>query len=313
MGETIASFREMESRVRDAAGRRRIVLCGSQDEPALAALVRAHRRGVADGVLVGDAERTRELLAAMGEPESNWELVDEPRELRAARTSVRLVADGEADLPMKGGVQSATYLMAIGSPGTGLVDEGGLLNEATVFEAEGRGLLVAGDCAITIAPTLEQKRQIALNLASLAHPLHGDEPIRVAAISVLEKVSPQIPSSVEAAALAEMAWPDGVVVQGPLALDNAVDAEAAAHKGVTGAVAGRADVLLLPAIEAGNVLHKSLHFFAHVLMASVVLGARVPVVMTSRTDEEETKYHSILTAVHAALTDRSTRASGESA
>lgn len=305
MTSEITDFGQMESEVLRTGTRCRVVLCGSHDEPALSALVRARRAGIAQGILVGDAARTRDLLAGMGEPESEWTLLDEHRESRIARESVRMLKEGQADVPMKGGVQSSSFLMALSTPGMGIVEEGALLNEATVLQIPGgpdaTRLIVAGDCAITIAPTLGQKRQIALNLAELARSLVGGRTVRVAAISVLEKVNPQIVSSVDAAALAAMTWPDGIVVQGPLALDNALDHEAAVHKGVEGEVAGRADVLLVPTIEAGNVLHKSAHFLGRLPMASVVLGAPVPVVMTSRTDEEDTKYHSILAAVHASL------------
>lgn len=151
------------------------------------------------------------------------------------------------------------------------------------------------DCAMNIAPTLEEKVHLIENAVELAEAFLFDK-VKVAAVTALEKVNPKMDSTVDADRLAHMEWADKVMVDGPFALDNAVSLEAAKHKGIESPVAGCADVLLMPSLDAGNMLHKSLHFFAHAQTAGALCGTEYPVVFTSRTDSFQTKYNSILTA-----------------
>lgn len=278
-----------------------VVLCGSHDDLALRALVRAKRTGFASATLIGDEAKTRDLLAEMGEPSDEYEIIHEPREMSAARKAVKMVNEGKADLPMKGLMQTASFLMAIQNPMGGLMEEGGLLNEFTAFYwPEQDRIIITGDCAINVAPDLEQKKIITANLIALARAF-GCETVKVAAVSVLEKPSPDIQSSIDAAALAAMDWGEDVIVEGPLALDNALDKEAAKHKGINSPVAGQADVLLMPDIHAGNVFHKCIHFFGHMPFASGTIGAKTPVIMNSRTDDEDAKYYSIMAGILRSL------------
>ncbi len=294
------SFDEMESAVLACGERKRLVLAGSQDAPALEAVVEARRRGVVDAVLVGDADATRALLAGFGDDASNYEFVPCGDERECARTAVRMVHEGEADIPMKGLMQTASYMRAILDREQGFVPEGALLSQATVLEwtAENR-MLVISDCAVNISPDLAAKAKICENAVELAHQLGIERP-RVAALSAVEVVKSSIPSTEDAAALAAMPW-KGCVVGGPFALDIAINEDAARHKGVDHPAAGHADVLIVPDLCSGNIFTKSLTFFARLRSAGSLCGTTSPVVMTSRTDTPEDKYLSILTAVAKTL------------
>lgn len=296
-----SSFEEIKQHLVDRGIKKRIVLCGAQDDIALQAVVRARRDGIIDAVLIGDAARILPLLDEMGESSRDYEIVNETREILSATKAIRMVREGAADIPMKGLMQSASYLMAIKNPVGGLMDPGAMLNEATAFYyRDQKRILIAGDCAINVAPTLEEKVMITRNLIQLAR-VFGCREVKVAAVSVLEKPDPSIPSTVDAAALAAMDWGENVFVEGPFALDNALDPEAARHKGIQSNVAGAADVLLMPDIHAGNVLHKAIHFFGHFPFASITCGTRTPCIFNSRTDDAEAKYNSILSAVLQSL------------
>ena len=295
--DMLKDFGEIEAHLIESGIKKRIVLAGAQDDLALAALVRAKRKGFAQGILIGDEAKIRELLAGMEEPAEDYEIVNELREMTAARKAVKMVNEGKADLPMKGLMQTASFLMAVQNPFGGLLDEDGLLNEFTAFYwPEKDRILITGDCAINVAPTLEQKKIIAANLIDLARSFKCS-PVRVAAVSVLEKPNPDIQSTMDAHELAQMDWGPDVIFEGPFALDNALDEEAARHKGITGEVAGKADVLLMPDMHAGNVFHKCIHFFGHMPFASGTIGARCPIIMNSRTDDEDAKYYSVMTGV----------------
>lgn len=293
------NFEEVETYLKDNKVTKRLVLAGAQDDIALSAVVRAAREGYVEPILVGDTDRITELLVGMGESVDDYRLVPAATENKSARTAVKMVVDGQADIPMKGLMQTATFLMSVRFGG--LADPNGLVNECTVFHyADVDRLLVTGDCAVNISPTLEQKQIITANLIEVARSL-GANPVRVAQLSALEKAEPTMPSSMDAKALAEMDWGDDVVCEGPLALDGVLDEEAAKHKGIKSEVAGKADVIVVPDIHAGNVLHKCVHFFGHYPFASMLLGANVPVVMNSRTDDAEAKYLSIIVAIACSL------------
>lgn len=295
------NFNEVENYLIRENVKKRVVLCGSHDQLALGALVRAKRKGFVSAILIGDAQKTEELLLALGESIEDYEIIHEPREMSAARKGVKLIKDGKADIPMKGLMQTASFLMAIQNPMGGLMEEGGILNEFTAFYwPEKERIIITGDCAINVSPCLEQKKVITKNLIALAHSF-GCETVKVAAVSVIEKPNPEIQSSVDAAALAEMDWGEAAIVEGPFALDNALDEEAARHKGISSPVAGNADVLLMPDIHAGNVFHKCIHFFGHMPFASGTIGAGTPVIMNSRTDDEDAKYYSIMAGILRSL------------
>jgi len=186
----------------------------------------------------------------------------------------------------------------------GFIPEGELLSQATVFEfSEENRLVIITDCAINIAPDYAAKKKILESAVKLAHRLRIELP-RVAVVAAVEVVNPAMQATVDAAMLTkacERGQITGCLVDGPLALDNAVNLQAAEDKGVGGEVAGRADILVMPDLCSGNVLVKALHYFAHLNQSGNITGAGVPIVLTSRTDTPENKYHSILVSILQSL------------
>lgn len=291
-----SSFEEIRQQVLDSGQVKRIALACAHDEPALSAVVEARRAGIATAALVGKAEDIRSILASLDEDVDGYEVINESDERAAAQRAVALVRSGAADIVMKGLMQTATYMRAILDKEHGLLPSGGLLSQTTVFEyADQHRLVCITDCGINIRPDVAAKIKIIENAVALDRCL-GVECPRVACLSAVENVNPKIESTVDANTLARMEWSD-CVVEGPFALDNAISPEAAAHKSITGAVAGRADILLVPELTVGNVLHKSINFFAHYELAGAVCGTSAPVILTSRTDSAETKFNSVLLAV----------------
>ncbi len=293
---TFKTFDEIEDYIRKSRRVKRIVLCGSHDEAALKSVIKARRRGFASAILIGKAAETEAILERLGEDPFSYAIIDEPDEMESAKMAIRFVREGRADIPMKGLLQTATYMKAILNKETGIMKKGALLSETTVCEYTAKDkMLFLTDCGINIEPDVDAKVGIIKNAVALAKALGVVEP-KVACLSALENIKPKIRSTEDAAVLAQMKW-EGCVVEGPFALDNAIDEEAAEHKGVSGRVAGKADILLVPDLISGNILHKSLHFFAGGMLAGVVCGTDHPVILTSRTDEPDTKYRSILLAV----------------
>ena len=290
------SFDEVEKYVLSNNICKTVVLAGAHDEPALSALIEAKKKGVVKGVLIGDKSAILELLGKYGEPETDYEIIDETDEREAANLAIAKVREGAADIPMKGLMQTASFMRAILNKETGILPPGKVLSQCTVFSwPEKDKLMFTTDCAVNIAPDVETKARILENAIALAEAF-GVEAPKAAVISAVEKVNEKIPSTVDAAELSSREW-NGCEVDGPFALDIALDEEAAHHKGVESSVAGHADILLMPDLCTGNVLHKSLHFFAHFETAGALCGTETPVIMTSRTDTPRTKYDSILTAI----------------
>ena len=290
-------FEEIERYVLDRGTRKRIALAAAHDEVSLGAVVDARRKGVVEATLVGDRAAVLSLLATLGEDPGEYEIVDAASGGDASLRAMELVRDGAADIEMKGNLPSADFLLPIMNPFDGLVELGESMCEVTAFcYPDQDRMMFATDCALTVAPSLDEKANLIVKAVELARAFGFDE-VNVAAISPLERVNPQIPATRDADELARRTWPEGVFVAGPFALDNALDEEAARHKGIDSPVAGRADVLLMPDLCTGNVFHKCLHYFGHVSSAGVVCGTKKPVVFTSRSDSAEAKYHSILAAI----------------
>ena len=293
------SFQEIEHAVLDSAKRARVALAAAHDLDALSSLVRAREAGIAQGILIGRTERVREILKRLGQLETDWELIEEPD---AAQAAARACKAGQADIPMKGIMQTADFMRAILDKSNGFVPEKQLLSQATVFEFQGR-LMVASDCAVNIAPEYPDKVKIMQNAVDLARRLGCVRP-KAAVLAPVETVNPAMISTVEAAMLskaAERGQIKNCIVDGPLALDNALSEEAARHKGIASPVAGKADVLILPDLASGNIFTKSLTYVAGLPTAGVLNGTTVPVIMTSRTDRAQDKYHAVLIAVMQAV------------
>lgn len=291
------SFTQIEETVLKKEKKKTIALAGAQDCDALAAVVNARRRGIAKVILIGDVEKTKELLAGMEELAEHYEFIACGGENPCARLACELVKEGRADIPMKGLMQTASFMRAILDKETfGFVPEKGILSQTTVLEFEGR-LMQITDCAVNIQPDYVDKMKILTNAGSLARKLGIENP-RAAVLAPAELVNPKMQSTVDAAMLskaAERGQLKGMIVDGPLAMDNALSEEAAKHKGIKSEVAGHADILLVPDLCTGNVLTKALvHFAKGIPSAGLLIGTSVPVVMTSRTDLPENKYNAIL-------------------
>jgi phosphate acetyltransferase len=267
------------------------------DESSLAAALDAAKMGLIAPILVGPVARIKALAEAAGE-QLSVALADAPDSRAAAELAVRLVREGRAECLMKGSLHTDVLMAAVVSREGGLRTER-RISHCFVMDVPGRSEpLIVSDAAVNIAPTLKDKVDIVQNAIDLARTLGAAE-VRVAILSAMETVNPDVPSTLEAAALCKMADRGqirGAVLDGPLAFDNAINLQAAEIKHVRSPVAGRANVLIVPDLEAGNMLAKSLTFIAQADAAGIVLGARVPVILTSRADSATTRLASCAVA-----------------
>ncbi len=267
-------------------------------DAALQAAVEAAARHLIVPILVGPQQRIREIADRLQIDLSPYRLVDTPHSHASAQAAVDLVRAGEAEMLMKGSLHSDELLAAVVARETGLRTER-RLSHVFLMDVPGyHKLLMITDAAINIFPTLDDKRDICQNAIDLAHVLGIALP-KVAIVSAIETVTAKIPSTCDAAALCKMADRDqitGGLLDGPLAMDNAISAEAARIKGIRSAVAGDPDIIVVPDMEAGNILAKQLTFMAGALAAGVVLGARVPIVLTSRADSVRSRLASCAVA-----------------
>lgn len=293
----IRSFHELLDSVKGRHAK--VAAAVAQDAEVLLALDAACRLGIADPILVGETEEIRSVAAAHGIDISGWELLQESDKAEACRRAVKLVRDGCAQVVMKGIVDTAVILKAVLDKECGLRDAP-VLSHVAIFDVAGFDrLLYITDAAMNIAPDVTAKAGIIGNAVRVAHALGNENPI-VAALCAVEKVNPKMQATLDAAELVAMNQCGeiaGCRVIGPLALDNAISPEAARHKGIADPLAGHADILLVPVIEAGNIFYKSLTYMARAKNAGVIVGAKAPVVVTSRADSEETKLHSIALAI----------------
>ena len=280
------------------------------DESSLTGAVEAAKLGVIAPILVGPASRIRAVAAKAGLDISPYEIVDAAFSQESAAKAVALVREGRAEALMKGSLHTDELMGAVVRRETG-IRTARRVSHCFVMDVPGRAeALIITDAAVNIAPTLADKVDIAQNAIDLAHALQIKE-VRVAVLSAMETVNPGVPSTVEAAAICKMAdrgQITGALVDGPLALDNAIDPEAAKIKKIVSPVAGRANVLLVPDLEAGNMLAKSLSFLAGADAAGIVLGARVPIILTSRADSVLTR---LASCAVAALVAKARRESGK--
>jgi phosphate butyryltransferase len=303
-------YRKMDELVAAAKAlptRQRLVVAAAQDPDVLGAVKDALEWGIVSAILVGSRPAMMKVAGEVGLDLTKCQVVDVEDPKEAARTAVAIVSRGEADLVMKGKVSTADILRAVLNREQGL-RTGRLLCHVAVLEVPGFDrLFFLSDGAMNIAPTLEQKAQIIGNAVETARRL-GVETPRVATLCAVEVVNPDMPPTVEAEELRKMAEAGQFgpcYVSGPIALDGAVNEHSAEVKGISGPVAGKADILMVPMIEAGNVLYKAMIYFAQAKAAGIIAGARAPVVLTSRSDSHETKLNSIaLGAVLAAAGDK---------
>ncbi|MWL91329.1 phosphate acetyltransferase [Cupriavidus sp. SW-Y-13] len=276
------------------------------DRSSLEGAVEAAKIGLIAPVLVGPKARIEELARTAGIDIAPYPMIDVPYSEAAAIAAVQLVREGKVEALMKGSLHTDELMAAVVRRDSGLRTSR-RVSHCFVMDVPGHAeALIITDAAVNIAPTLEEKADILQNAIDLAHALHVTE-VRVAILSAMETVNPKVPSTVEAAALCKMVdrkQITGAVVDGPLALDNAINLEAARIKQIASPVAGRANVLLVPDLEAGNMLAKSLSFLAGADAAGIVLGARVPIILTSRADSILTRLASCAVAALVAKARR---------
>jgi phosphate acetyltransferase len=276
------------------------------DDVSLQGAVEAAHLRLIEPILVGPTERIRRVADRGGFDISGMEVVASEHSHDSAAKAVELVTAGRVEALMKGSLHTDELMGAVVSSKSG-IRTARRISHCFIMDVPGHPeALIITDAAVNIAPTLDDKVDIVQNAIDLAHAM-GVAEVRLAVLSALETVTAKVPSTIEAAALCKMAdrgQITGALLDGPLALDNAISPEAAAIKQITSPVAGRANVLVVPDLEAGNMLAKSLSFLAHADAAGIVLGARVPIILTSRADSLLTRLASCAVAVMVAAARR---------
>ena len=283
-----------------ARGRKRLAVAYGQDSHTIEAVYDAYNEGLVTPILYGDRIVIEQVCQQLGIDSSVFQIIDEKSDVKAAKLAATAVATGDADVLMKGMLPTDKYMRAILDKELGLCPPKGVLSHVSVFEWSGyHKLLLASDIAIILQPDIKQKQQQIEYLRQVAVAL-GVETPKVGCVAPSEQVLPASVSSIEGAMLAKMAdrgQLGNVIVDGPLSLDVALFKEVAEHKKVKGsAIAGDVDALLFPNIESGNVFFKSVSHLAGGEIAAIVMGAKVPCVLTSRGDSAASKKYSIALA-----------------
>ena len=280
----------------------------AQDSDVLKAVDAATKEGIIRPIFVGDKEEILEIAAQENIDLGNSEIIHEQDKAMACMIAASLVRDKKSSFLMKGFVDTSLVMKAVLNKENDLKGSK-LISHVAVIEVPGFDrLLYISDSAMNIAPSLQNKVDIINNTVEVAHAMGNENP-KVAILCAVEKVNSKMPCTLDAqelTAMNERGEITGCMVKGPLALDNAISPEAAIHKGIDSPVAGYADILITPDIEAGNMLNKSMEYFAHGKKASVIMGAKVPVVLISRASSAQSKMYSIaICALIASVQERS--------
>lgn len=291
------SFDDIIKRVRNY-GIKRVAVAAAHDEDVLKAVAEAKRIDIANGILIGNRVKILEILRKENLNAEDFHIINTEDNQEACMKAVELVSTGQADMVMKGIVDTATFLKAILNKDRGL-RTGRVLSHVAVFEVPAlKRLITVTDAAMNIAPDLNTKKQLIENAVEVTRTLGIKEP-KVAVICAVEVVNQDMQATLDASILSKMnerGQIKGCIVDGPLAIDNAVSEEAARHKGIESPVAGCADILLVPSIETGNVLYKTLTYMAGAKNGGIIAGASAPVILTSRADSHQSKLYSIALA-----------------
>lgn len=278
--------------------KKRIVVAVAEDRYVLEAIIQAHVSLSLDATLIGDKTSILKELLLLNIDPLHFEIFDEKDKTLACEKAVKLVHDGYADILMKGLVDTSVLLKAVLNKTVGLTKDMRLSHVSIIEIPTYHKLFMISDAAMNMYPDLQAKKEIVENGVSVLHKLGYQNP-KIGILAAIEKENPKMPATVDAVMLKQMNF-DGYIknctIDGPFALDNAMNKEAAIHKGITSSVAGDVDFLLLPDIDAGNIFYKSLVFLCNAKSASLVCGATKPIVLTSRADSIETKYASIALA-----------------
>lgn len=289
------SFDDLISKVSECSVKK-VSVAVAQDSAVLEAVAAAKERGIAEAILVGDADKIRDVAGEINMDLTGYEIIDEKDDYTAALKAVELVHNGKADMYMKGLIDTKSFLKSVLDKEVGL-RTGKTLSHVCVFEIKGIDhLLFLTDVAFMTYPTLEDKVHIIENTVDVCHACGIPNP-KVAPLAAVEVVNPKMQVTVDAAELTKMCEEGkitGCVVDGPLSLDLAIDPAAAKHKGAEGRkIVGDADILLFPDIHAGNLVYKALVHTAQVKNGNILTGTKAPVILTSRSDDFETKVNSL--------------------
>lgn len=280
------------------APKKKLILAAAQDQHSLGAVIKAWKENIVEPILVGDVESIHNICSSSNYDISGLRIIHEPDVQKSIEMSIKMVSNKQADVLMKGMVGTSSLLKGVLNKEWGL-RTGNLLSHFALFEVDTYHKVIAvTDVAMNIAPNLKDKIAIVNNSVSCLLRLGYKMP-KVAVLGAVEMVNENMEATLHAALLSKMNQRDQIkncIIDGPLAFDNAVSIESARHKGIKSEVAGDTDLLLMPDIEVGNVLYKSLVFFAKAKVASIILGASAPIVLTSRSDSEQAKFDSILLA-----------------
>lgn len=277
---------------------KKLVVAAASDEHVLEAVDMAKQAHIIEPILVGDKKEIEKILVDHKLVTADYEIIDEKDPVKACEVAVRLVSSGKADILMKGFVDTAIILRAALDRDYGLRTPN-RISHASIMEIPNyHKILMMSDGAMNIDPDVEIKQEIIENGVQILHAIGIKEP-KVGVIAAIEKINPKMQATLDAHELILRNQNErikGCIIGGPFALDNAINKEAALHKGITDPMAGDVDFLLMPQIESGNVFYKAMMFLASAKSASVIAGARKPIVLTSRADSKESKYYSIALA-----------------
>lgn len=297
----IESFEQLIKNVQNFDGRKKVAVVAAHDSHTIEAVFQAVDNNIIDPVLIGKKELIEDIISELGRKIDEVEIIDCPDDKEAALKAVTMARDGEIQLIMKGKIQTADLLKAVVNKENGLRTDS-IMSHFVIIEAPGyHKLLVTTDGGMIMYPDLEQKKKIIENAVGVLHTLGYESP-KIAVLAAVEKVNPKMPESVEAGQLKEMYLSGeigGCIVEGPISYDLAMSKTSAEIKGYTSPVAGDADVLIVPNITAGNILGKCLTFTAGAKMAGFIVGAKVPIVLTSRGATTEEKYLSLVLSAAA--------------
>lgn len=295
----IKNFDELRIKVKEGQPQT-IVVAGAHDEKVLSAVSLAYDNGIINAILIGDEEKIVEISNRLKIDLSNFKVINEKDPVKFSELAIELVKNKEADLPMKGLVETSTILKALLNKKFNML-EGNTLTHVAVIKVDSYDrFILLSDSAMLIEPTVEQKVEMVNYNTRISRILGNNKP-KIALISSSEKVNNKQKSSYEAAMITEIFERDeesDAIVYGPLALDNAISEEAAELKGVKSEVAGNADIFIMPNIETANVFNKTLEYFAHADKAGVIVGGKVPLILTSRASSDESKLNSIALATY---------------
>jgi len=297
----LKSFSEIEIQVRNTK-QKTIAVAMAEDKELLMAVEKARSKGLTKAILIGDTGKIKSIFKKTNIDESNYDLIDSKGEESSVSEAVSLVRKGTAQVLMKGLCSTSVFLKAILNKESGL-RSGNVLSHLSFFESPNyHKILMMSDAAINIAPDLSVKISIVENALYATNKLGYHNP-KIAIISAIEKVNPiGMPSTADAAIIAKMAdrgQIKGGIIDGPLAVDNALSLQSCEVKELKTKVGGDADICIVPNIETGNVFYKLLTILGNAKVAGIIVGAQVPVVLSSRSDSEESKYLSIITALKA--------------